>query len=181
MLAVIRVTGLAYPIMLKLFSVSLKTVAALSMLAGATATMASSPALAEGRGAFAADGTALKVIVDRAKVVRFDRSAKTIIIGNPLIVDATLQDSQTIVLTGRSFGVTNLIVTDEAGEPIMDETVVVGAHETNTVRIYRRTNRETLACSPVCEPTLTIGDQAATFDNALDQVKRRNELSKPQR
>ncbi|MFD0917023.1 pilus assembly protein N-terminal domain-containing protein [Pseudahrensia aquimaris] len=167
--------------MKKIFSLSLKSLAALSVLTTAAAIVTPMQAQAEGQGAFAPSGNALKVIVDRAKVVRFDRSASTIIIGNPLIVDATLQDSQTIVLTGRSFGVTNLIVIDEAGEAIMDETVVVGAHETNSVRIYRRTNRETLACSPVCEPTLTIGDQAATFDNTLDQVKRRNELSRPQR
>ena len=123
--------------------------------------------------------TAMKVIVDRAKVVRISRPADTVIIGNPSIVDATVQDSQTLVLTGRSFGVTNLIVLDSNGEAFVDETVVVQAHETNTVRIYRRAMRETLACSPVCEPTLTIGDTPDTFNNSLSQINSRNQLSQP--
>jgi hypothetical protein len=81
------------------------------------------------------------------------------------------------VLTGRSFGVTNLIILDAAGDPIVDQTLVVRGHETNTVRIYRRSYRETLACAPVCEPTLTIGDNSETFAFASEQIKTRNSLS----
>lgn len=117
------------------------------------------------------------VTIDRAKVLKISRPADTVIIGNPSIADATIQDAQTLVLTGRSFGVTNLIIIDADGNPIVDETIVVQGHETNTVRIYRRAVRETLACSPVCEPTLTIGDNAETFTNANDQIKNRNSLS----
>ncbi len=120
---------------------------------------------------------ALKVTIDRAKVVRIARSADTVIIGNPAIADATIQDAQTIVLTGRSFGVTNLIVLDSNGDPIVDETIVVTGHETNTVRIYRQAVRETLACSPVCEPTLTIGDDNIAFTSAQQQITQRNTLS----
>ena len=122
---------------------------------------------------------ALNVIVDRAKVLRMDKDADTVIVGNPSIVDATVQDSRTIVLTGRSYGVTNLIVLDSAGDPVVDETVVVQNHETNTVRIYRRAIRETLACSPVCESTLTIGDDNAVFSANMAQIQGRVQLSTP--
>jgi len=117
------------------------------------------------------------VTVDQAKVFRVSRPASTIIIGNPAIVDATIQDDQTLILTGRSFGVTNLIVLDESGDALVDQPVVVRASETNTVRIYRRNSRATLACSPVCEPTLTIGDDNAAFDFASGQIQARNQLS----
>ncbi len=120
---------------------------------------------------------AVVVTIDRAKVLKISRPADTIIIGNPSIADATIQDAQTLVLTGRSFGVTNIVILDADGDPIVDETVVVQGHETNTVRIYRRAVRETLACSPVCEPTLTIGDNAKTFVAASAQIKERNSLS----
>jgi len=119
----------------------------------------------------------LQVTVDRAKVVRIAKPAETIIIGNPAIVDAAVQDSRTLVLTGRSFGVTNIIILDVDGNPIIDETVVVKGHETNTVRVYRRSIRETLACSPVCEPTLTIGDDAAAFKHAESQIRSRNKMA----
>lgn len=117
------------------------------------------------------------VTVDQAKVFRVSRPAGTIIIGNPAIVDATIQDDQTLILTGRSFGVTNLIVLDANGDALVDQPVVVRASETNTVRIYRRDSRATLACSPVCEPTLTIGDDNAAFDFASGQIQARNQLS----
>ncbi|MCB1387095.1 MAG: pilus assembly protein N-terminal domain-containing protein [Nitratireductor sp.] len=117
------------------------------------------------------------VTVDRAKVFRVSRPAATVIIGNPSIADATVQDEVTLVLTGRSFGVTNLIVLDRDGEPIVDETVVVRGHESNTVRIYRQDERVTFACAPVCEPTLTIGDSADRFNFAQEQITARNALS----
>jgi Flp pilus assembly secretin CpaC len=117
------------------------------------------------------------VTVDRARVFRVSRPAATVIIGNPSIADATVEDERTLVLTGRSFGVTNLIILDIEGNPIVDQTLVVKGHETNTVRIYRRSSRETLACAPVCEPTLTIGDDANAFAFANTQIRARNELS----
>lgn len=120
---------------------------------------------------------ALKIIIDRAKVVRIAHPADTIIVGNPSIVDATIQDSRTIVLTGRNFGVTNLIILDSEGDAIVDETIVVQGHETNTVRIYRQAIRETLACSPVCENTLTVGDESAKFEAMDEQIKARNSLA----
>ncbi|MEM9277141.1 MAG: pilus assembly protein N-terminal domain-containing protein [Pseudomonadota bacterium] len=120
---------------------------------------------------------AVVVTVDQAKVFRVSRPAATIIVGNPAIVDATVEDAQTLVLTGRSFGVTNLIVLDAAGDALVDQHVVVTGSETNTVRIYRRESRETLACAPVCEPTLTIGDDNSAFNFASTQIETRNQLS----
>ena len=117
------------------------------------------------------------VTVDQAKVYRIPRPAATIIVGNPAIVDAAIEDEQTLVLTGRSFGVTNLIVLDAEGSAVVDQPVVVRGSETNTVRIYRRDSRETFACAPVCEPTLTIGDNVATFEFASEQIETRNALS----
>lgn len=121
----------------------------------------------------------LIITVDRARVYRISEPASTVIIGNPAIADAAVEDDRTLVLTGRSFGVTNLIILGASGEPIIDETLVVRGHETNTVRIYRRSYRETLACAPVCEPTLTIGDHQDTFSFASEQIKERNSLSEP--
>ncbi|MEL6968409.1 MAG: pilus assembly protein N-terminal domain-containing protein [Pseudomonadota bacterium] len=150
-------------------------VAALA-LAGSMTTFDFSPAQATD--AFKQDRSdALKIIVDRARVVRIAKAADTIIVGNPAIVDATIQDARTLILTGRSFGVTNLIVLDAEGDPIVDETIVVQGHERNTVRIYRQALRQTLACSPVCEPTLTIGDNEGPFDTAHEQIEKRNDLS----
>jgi hypothetical protein len=145
-----------------------KSISAAILMLAASAGLATSNAQA---------GDAVIVTIDRAKVLRISRPADTIIIGNPAIADATIQDQRTLVLTGRSFGVTNIVILDSDGEPIVDETIVVQGNETNTVPIYRRSVRETLACSPVCEPTLTIGDDTKAFEAASGQIKQRNSLS----
>lgn len=149
------------------------------VVAGSIVPVFAGDAMITGATPSASQHNVLEVTIDRAKIIRTDQPASTIIIGNPSIVDATIQDSRTLVLTGRSYGVTNLIVLDSNGDPVIDETIVVKSHETHTVRVYRRSLRETLACSPVCEPTLTIGDNPATFEGSLQQINARNKLSQP--
>ncbi len=131
--------------------------------------------------AMAADSTenasSLSVTIDRAKVVRIAKAADTIIIGNPSVVDATIQDARTIVLTGRNFGTTNLIVLDSDGDAIVDETIVVKGNEQNLVRIYRQSEKETLTCSPVCENTLAVGDEVGQFKAIETQINSRNSLA----
>ncbi len=116
--------------------------------------------------------TGLQIIVDRAKVVRIAKAADTIIVGNPSIVDATIQDARTIVLTGRNYGVTNLIVLDADGDAIVDETVIVKSSEQNTVRIFRQSVRETLSCSPVCESVVAVGDYLPPADSLKSYDRR---------
>ena len=82
---------------------------------------------------------------------KLSRNADTIIIGNPDIADASVQDASTIVLTGKGFGVTNLVVLDDAGAPIIDEQVIVSRSSASTVRVYRRASVQTLSCTPYCE------------------------------
>jgi len=99
--------------------------------------------------AFAESG--IEVIVNQAKIVKIARPADTIVIGNPAIADASVQDATTIVLTGKGFGVTNLVILDGDGVAIVDEQVIVSRHDPLSVRIYRRSEVQTLSCTPFCE------------------------------
>ncbi|MGY6709290.1 MAG: pilus assembly protein N-terminal domain-containing protein, partial [Rhizobiaceae bacterium] len=65
----------------------------------------------------------ISINMNQAKILKLARPADTIIIGNPQIADASVQDSSTIILTGRGFGVTNLVVIDTDGMPLLDEQV----------------------------------------------------------
>ncbi|MBY8917280.1 pilus assembly protein N-terminal domain-containing protein [Nitratireductor rhodophyticola] len=98
-----------------------------------------------------ANEAAIEVVMNQAKIVKLAREADTIVIGNPEIADAAVQDATTIVLTGKGFGVTNLVVLDLDGQPIVDEQVVVSRQSASSVRIYRRANVQTLSCTPYCE------------------------------
>ena len=93
----------------------------------------------------------IEVTMNQAKIVKLARAADTIVIGNPAIADASVQDASTVVLTGKGFGVTNLVVLDEMGNPIIDEQVTVTRGTASTVRIYRRAQVQTLSCTPFCE------------------------------
>lgn len=93
----------------------------------------------------------IRVQMNEAKIVKLARPADTIVVGNPAIADASVQDASTIVLTGKGFGVTNLVVLDNAGNPIVDEQVVVTRQTEGSVRIYRRADVQTLSCTPYCE------------------------------
>jgi Flp pilus assembly secretin CpaC len=95
--------------------------------------------------------TGIGVTMNEAKIVKLARPADTIIIGNPAIADASVQDSKTIVLTGKGFGTTNLVILDTSGNPIIDEQVTVSRADASSVRIYRRADVQTLSCTPYCE------------------------------
>lgn len=96
-------------------------------------------------------GAPIEVVMNEAKIVKLARAADTIVIGNPAIADAAVQDANTIVLTGKGFGTTNIVVLDDSGEPIVDERVVVKRSDASTMRIYRRDNVLTLSCTPICQ------------------------------
>lgn len=95
--------------------------------------------------------TGIEVVMNQARIVKLPRPADTIVVGNSSIADASVQDATTLVLTGRGFGVTNLVVLDREGAPIMDEQVTVVRQTASTVRIYRRSDVQTLSCTPYCE------------------------------
>jgi Flp pilus assembly secretin CpaC len=98
-----------------------------------------------------AESGGINVTMNQAKVVKLSRDADTIILGNPLIADAAVKDPRTIVITGKGFGVTNFVVLDTSGNPVVDEQVIVSRSVAETVRVYRRAKVQTLSCTPYCE------------------------------
>ncbi|MEP9372052.1 pilus assembly protein N-terminal domain-containing protein [Mesorhizobium sp. KR1-2] len=105
----------------------------------------------------------IEVVMNQAKIIRLARPADTIVVGNSSIADAAVQDATTIVLTGKGFGVTNLVALDRDGAPIVDEQVTVARDATSSVRIYRRASVQTLSCTPYCESSYK-GDAERTSE-----------------
>lgn len=138
------------------------------------------PALAALLLAAPAGAAALDVAMDHARIVRIDREAATIIIGNPSIVDASVHDARTVILTGRSYGSTNVVILDEGGAVLLDENVTVTGDEANSVRVYRQEARTTYSCAPRCEPRVAIGDADMSFSRATGQFGAYDQMSKPQ-
>ena len=135
--------------------------------------LAGSPALAEST-------DPISVKVNMARILRISAPAATVIIGNPGVADITIQDPQTLVLTGRSYGQTNLIVLDAAGNPVADTIVsVVQAQGGDMVTVYMGSARQTLACEPVCQPTIMLGDDSSFTQTATQSTGAIDAMAAP--
>ncbi len=107
-----------------------------------------------------AQATAFDIAVDEARVIRLERSPKSVIVGNPSIADVTLENGRVLVVTGKAAGETNLIVLDAEGQEIAARTLRVGAASGSIVTLYNGRKRETLYCAPLCESIFSPGDDA---------------------
>ena len=54
----------------------------------------------------------IEVTMNQAKIVKLSRPADTIVVGNPAIADASVQDASTIVLTGKGFGLSLIHISE---------------------------------------------------------------------
>lgn len=118
---------------------------------------------------FASAQEGIGVMMNQATILKLPRNADTVIVGNPDIADASVQDATTLVLTGKGFGVTNLVVLDAAGTPILDDQVTVSRSTVSTVRIYRRASIQTLSCTPYCEGAYRTSAERRSENQMGDQ------------
>lgn len=98
-----------------------------------------------------ADSDVIRVFMDHARILKLDRTVSKVIIGNAGVADVTVSDPRTIVLTGKSYGTTNLVILDQEGDAIVDERILVSVDEANTLRVFKQTTRSVYSCSPSCE------------------------------
>ncbi|HRK18230.1 MAG TPA: pilus assembly protein N-terminal domain-containing protein [Hyphomicrobiaceae bacterium] len=114
----------------------------------------------------------LIVKYDQSQLIRLPRAAAEIIIGNPSIADVAIQTGNLLVVTGKSYGVTNIIALDSERNVIQDQRILVRRDERSVVHIVRGTARQTYACVPQCNPTITLGDDIS----AMRQIKEAADL-----
>jgi hypothetical protein len=132
----------------------------------ASAVMLASPAIG------LADPTAdtIAVNVDQAKLVRLPGKVATIVVGNPLIADVTLQPGGMIVVTGKGYGATNFIALDRGGEILVDRQIQVEGPSDRLVTVYRGIERESYSCLPICQRRVTLGDSDNYFSTTMNQA-----------
>jgi len=116
----------------------------------------------------------MQVVLDQALIVRLPERVATIVIGNPLIADVSLQTGGLMVITGKGYGMTNIVALDRAGNVLMDRAVEVIGPRDDVVVVYRGVDRESYACAPMCERRITLGDTPEFFEKTIDQIGSRN-------
>ncbi len=134
--------------------------------------------------AFAANS--IPVNLDEARILKLPDRATTVVIGDPLIADLSIQPGGIAVVTGKGYGATNIIVMDKSGAVLMEKTVEVMGPIDPTVVVYRGITRQTYSCAPDCAPRITLGDTGKDdfdrdtgqyidfFKNTLDQTQTRD-------
>ena len=130
--------------------------------------LSASPAHAE------ASSDVLAVVLDQAKVAKLPPGTTTLIIGNPMIADVTmLKNSDSMVITGKGFGQTNLIAISADGSIIAEKQLQVVPAKTVLI-LQNGGSRVSYSCNPDCMPTVQLGDDEKTFSEAGGQISSRN-------
>ena len=116
----------------------------------------------------------LQILLDQASILRLPEKVSTIVIGNPMIADVTVQAGGLVVVTGKGFGETNMIALDRGGAVLTQREIIVNGPSGQTVQLFRGTQRETYSCTPNCERRITLGDSADYFTAIAGQAEARN-------
>ena len=117
---------------------------------------------------FAGADDMVAVVVDQAKVIKLPEKVATIVVGNPLIADVTLQPGGMVVVTGKGYGSTNMIAMDRSGGVLANRSIQVEGPMDKMVTVYRGLGG-IYSCTPVCERRVTLAT-AAYFDATLGQT-----------
>jgi Flp pilus assembly secretin CpaC len=119
----------------------------------------------------------LAVTVDRAKVIRLPEATRTVIVGNPAIADVAIQKAGIVVITGKSYGETNLIALDTGGNMLAETALVVEATRDAIVTVQRGLERQSYSCTPSCMPAVQLGDAATYYGNTKEQAQQHSQFS----
>lgn len=127
------------------------------------ATAAPSMSLAQSN---TSSGT-MNVEIDRSARVRLTGGAASVIVGNPQIADVTVVDANTLFITGKGYGVTQVVAVDAIGRTLFQRDIVVTAGSTGSVRVWRGGQATEMACGVGCAPSVrTAGDSGAARSTA---------------
>jgi Flp pilus assembly secretin CpaC len=125
----------------------------------------------------AIDPNAVVVTIDHAKIVRLPEKVQTVVVGNPIVADVTVQRNGILVVTGKSYGTTNLIALDSTGNMLVETSIRVQASNDAMLTVHRGLERESYSCSPTCQPSLLLGDAQRYFSDVSGQATQRNTLA----
>ena len=125
----------------------------------------------------------LAVPVDHAVRVKLTAPVSDIILGNPAIADVTLADPRHLVITGKTLGVTNLIITGANGRLLMSRELVVAKPQLGHVTLISGPDTLVYACAPECQKISdqALSDQGMKYGVQLGAaVAERDALTPPQ-
>lgn len=104
--------------------------------------------------AAAAQTRPLSIDIDQSSRIQLRAPAGSVIVGNPNIADVTVVDANTLFITGKGYGVTEIVAVDALGRTVYQSQVVVTAGDTGRVRVWRGAQPTEMACASTCSPSI---------------------------
>lgn len=115
----------------------------------------------------------MSVVMDQALLVRSPESVRTIIVGNPAIADISSEGKGMLVVTGKSYGSTNLILVNGDGQVVGETLVKVTPARAGIVTVQKGDTKEAYSCNPACMPTAYVGSSPTFFSEATNQAQQK--------
>jgi Pilus formation protein N terminal region len=113
-------------------------------------------------------GPSITVGADHARIVSVAGTPSAVVVGNPLFADVSVQQG-VIIVHGRNFGATNVIVLDIDGNQLASFDVNVTNTGQRSISVYKAGQAWSSVCAPVCEYTLTTGEDQEWFKTLNEQ------------
>ncbi len=105
------------------------------------------------------------VKVDQAKLLHLKKQSSDVIVGNPSIADISVQSKNLLVITGKSYGSTNIIALDSQKNIIVEAVINVVSDDLQTVALFKGSMKQSYNCAERCVSVLSIGDATEYFKN----------------
>ena len=97
----------------------------------------------------------LEVAIDHATRLNVVAPAGSVIVGNPQVADVTVVDPHTVFVSGRGYGVSEVVVLDPLGRTVWDgDVVVTGSTQGGQVTVFHGAAPVEMACATVCAPSI---------------------------
>lgn len=134
---------------------ALRLIAALAPMAAFGVVLGAAPALAQ--------TSPINLGVDGVQRITLRGAASSVIVANPQIADVTVVDANTLFITGKGYGVTEVAAVDSIGRTLFQNRVVVTGGQTGSVRLWRGAEATEMACAASCSPSVrTVAPSAGT-------------------
>ena len=119
----------------------------------------------------------LTVEANKTVPLRLNGSAASVVLGNQNVADVAVHDEHLLFITGKTFGTTNLMIFDRAGNQIYSADVVVTVNSSNLLTINRSGTNFTYDCAPNCRSVLSPGDDSSYFGTLVGQQQSMQSLT----
>jgi Flp pilus assembly secretin CpaC len=109
-----------------------------------------------------ASAAGMNVPLSETRPLSLPGSAADVLVGDAAIADVTVVDHHHLLIHGKAFGRTNLVVMDEAGRTVFSGPIIVGASDEDHVSVFRGAQQSDYSCGTRCEKISGAGSTAGS-------------------